>query len=113
MSDGVGAPSRRDFLRKAAVISGAVWAAPVIDSIVSPAYAAGSAAGACTCTGNNGNNQLLKKSYTVNVFGGFIFVNSCTASAAALPSNCSIACYTTAHSAVSYTHLTLPTNREV
>ena len=92
-------PSRRDFLRRTAVAGGVLWAAPVIDSIISPAYAAGSVASACTCTGNNGTNQLLKKSYTVTAVGTAIFsVTSCTTSATSLPSNCTIACYTTAHS---------------
>src|SRR5436189_64048 len=41
--------TRRDFLKKGAVAGGLVWAAPVLTSVGSPAFAASPR---CTCSGS-------------------------------------------------------------
>lgn len=51
--------SRRDFLKKAAVVTGAAWTVPVMQTALAPAYAASGGVGsACSsngevCTGDN------------------------------------------------------------
>jgi hypothetical protein len=47
--------SRRDLIRRGAIVGGAVWVAPVIQSITSRAMAATATYACCQCTSNPAN----------------------------------------------------------
>ena len=47
--------SRRTLIKSGAIVGGTIWAAPVIDSFVSPAFAQGSSQfGCCACYNSSG-----------------------------------------------------------
>ncbi len=59
---------RRTLLRRSAVVGGAlVWATPVVQSIASPAFAAGSPGGSEVCV----DNYQFKADVSGTVFGSF------------------------------------------
>lgn len=72
-AEGQGGFDRRSFIRRSALVGAAtVWAAPTIQSLVSPAFATGTQAGGCTACLTGGGQIVTARGHLVTFNGNSI-----------------------------------------